>query len=57
MARQTKRRSNGRRSPWAATALIGIGLLITGGVYAGASAAMAATEPDTATATDRKSVV
>ena len=43
MARQTKRRSNGRRSPWAATALIGIGLLITGGVYAGASAAMAAT--------------
>src|SRR6188474_2556070 len=41
MARETKRRSNGRRSPWAATALIGIGLLITGGVYAGASAAMA----------------
>ena len=51
MARQTKRRSTGRRSPWAATLLIGIGLLITGGVYAGASAAMAATEPDTATAT------
>ncbi len=42
MARETKRRSNGRRSPWAAAALIGIGLLITGGVYAGASAAMAA---------------
>ena len=41
MARETKRRSNGRRSPWAAAALIGIGLLITGGVYAGASAAMA----------------
>ena len=43
MARETKRRSNGRRSPWAAAALIGIGLLITGGVYAGASAAMAST--------------
>jgi ubiquinol-cytochrome c reductase cytochrome c subunit len=43
MARETKRRSNGRRSPWAAAALIGIGLLITGGAYAGASAAMAAT--------------
>ncbi len=42
MARETKRRSNGRRSPWAAAALIGIGLLITGGVYAGASAAVAA---------------
>jgi ubiquinol-cytochrome c reductase cytochrome c subunit len=42
MARDTKRRSSGRRSPWAAAALIGIGLLITGGVYAGASAAMAA---------------
>ncbi|MGZ8804301.1 MAG: cytochrome bc1 complex diheme cytochrome c subunit [Microbacterium sp.] len=42
MARETTRRSNGRRSPWAAAALIGIGLLITGGVYAGASAAMAA---------------
>ena len=44
MARETKRRSHGRRSPWAAAALIGIGLLLTGGVYAGASAAMAATE-------------
>ncbi len=42
MARETTRRSNGRRSPWAAAALIGLGLLITGGVYAGASAAMAA---------------
>ena len=42
MARKSPRRSNGRRSPWAAAALIGIGLLITGGVYAGASAAMAA---------------
>jgi ubiquinol-cytochrome c reductase cytochrome c subunit len=49
MARETKRRSNGRRSPWAAAALIGIGLLITGGVYAGASAAMAA-NTDTAVA-------
>ena len=43
MARTSPRRSNGRRSPWAAAALIGIGLLITGGVYAGATAAMAAT--------------
>src|SRR6478736_3295386 len=49
MARETTRRSKGRRSPWAAAALIGIGLLITGGVYAGASAAMAATTPETAT--------
>jgi len=49
MARQTTRRSKGRRSPWAAAALIGIGLLITGGVYAGASAAMAATTPETVT--------
>ncbi|HOQ22767.1 MAG TPA: cytochrome c, partial [Microbacterium sp.] len=38
----------GRRSKWAAAALIGIGLLVTGGIYAGASAAMAATEPATA---------
>ncbi|MGZ0711021.1 cytochrome bc1 complex diheme cytochrome c subunit (plasmid) [Coraliomargarita sp. W4R53] len=44
MARDTSRRSSGRRSPWAAAALIGIGLLITGGIYAGASAAMASTE-------------
>lgn len=43
MARVTPRRSRGRRSPWAAAALIGIGLLLTGGVYAGASAAMAST--------------
>jgi ubiquinol-cytochrome c reductase cytochrome c subunit len=50
MARETKRRSNGRRSPWAAAALIGIGLLITGGVYAGASAAMAS-NADTSAAT------
>ncbi|MGB4777525.1 c-type cytochrome [Microbacterium sp.] len=45
MAPQTTRRKTGRRSKWAAAALIGIGLLVTGGVYAGASAAMAATEP------------
>jgi ubiquinol-cytochrome c reductase cytochrome c subunit len=52
MAREKKRRSNGRRSPLAAAALIGIGLLLTGGIYAGASAAMAATENDSpATAT------
>ena len=43
MARHTTRRSTGRRSPWAAAALIGIGLLLTGGIYAGASAAVAAT--------------
>jgi ubiquinol-cytochrome c reductase cytochrome c subunit len=43
MARHTKRRQAGRRSPVAAAALIGIGLLLTGGIYAGASAAMAAT--------------
>ena len=43
MAREKKRRSNGRRSPLAAAALIGIGLLISGGVYAGATAAVAAT--------------
>lgn len=43
MAREKKRRSRGRRSPFAAAALIGAGLLLTGGVYAGASAAMAAT--------------
>ena len=48
MARETKRRSHGRRSPWAAAALIGIGLLLTGGVYAGASAAMASTAETTA---------
>ncbi|MFV0319059.1 MAG: c-type cytochrome [Microbacterium sp.] len=43
MAREKKHRSTGRRSPWAAAALIGIGLLITGGAYAGASAAIAST--------------
>lgn len=42
MARHTKRRQSGRRSPFAAAALIGIGLLLTGGIYAGASAAVAA---------------
>jgi len=40
-----KPRQTGRRSKWAAAALIGIGLLVSGGIYAGASAAMAATEP------------
>ena len=43
MARENKRRSSGRRSPLAAAALIGIGLLLTGGLYAGASAAIAST--------------
>ncbi|MCR2811462.1 cytochrome c [Microbacterium sp. zg.Y1090] len=51
MARHTSRRPNGRRSPWAAAALIGIGLLVTGGVYAGASAAVAAAEPQTVAST------
>ncbi|WEK14180.1 MAG: c-type cytochrome [Candidatus Microbacterium phytovorans] len=49
MASKTARRRTGRRSTWAAAALIGIGLLVSGGVYAGASAAMAATEPSSAT--------
>lgn len=44
MARKNRRRS-GRRSPLATFALLGIGLLISGGVYAGAQAAVAAT-PD-----------
>lgn len=43
MAREKKHRSRGRRSPLAAAALIGPGLLLTGGAYAGASAAMAST--------------
>jgi ubiquinol-cytochrome c reductase cytochrome c subunit len=42
MPREKKRRS-GRRSPLAAAGLIGIGLVLTGGLYAGASAAMAST--------------
>ncbi|WP_438353168.1 cytochrome bc1 complex diheme cytochrome c subunit [Microbacterium sp. CJ88] len=51
MAREKKRRSTGRRSPLAAAALIGIGLLLTGGAYAGASAAMASTgQPAASTA-------
>ena len=45
MPSKTPRQKTGRRSKWAAAALIGIGLLVTGGIYAGASAAMAATEP------------
>jgi ubiquinol-cytochrome c reductase cytochrome c subunit len=48
MARHSKRRQAGRRSPFAAAALIGIGLLLSGGIYAGASAAMAATNDSTA---------
>jgi len=44
MAREKKHRSAGRRSPLAVAALIGAGLLITGGVYAGASAAIAASD-------------
>lgn len=51
MVREKKRRSNGRRSPLAAAALIGAGLLITGGIYAGASAAIAATDTQTSAST------
>ena len=50
MAREKKRRSSGRRSPLAAAALIGIGLLLTGGLYAGATAAIAATDDTSTTA-------
>jgi ubiquinol-cytochrome c reductase cytochrome c subunit len=56
MAREKKRRQTGRRSRIAAVALIGAGLLLTGGVYAGASAAMAATNDDTKTAVSASSV-
>ena len=48
MSSKSPRRKTGRRSTWAAAALIGIGLLTTGGIYAGASAAMAATDESTA---------
>ncbi|KYJ98773.1 cytochrome c [Microbacterium sp. p3-SID338] len=48
MAREKKRRSSGRRSPLAAAALIGAGLMITGAVYAGATAAFAANDAPTA---------
>ncbi|MFD6818419.1 c-type cytochrome [Microbacterium sp. NPDC060132] len=48
MAREKKRRSSGRRSPLAAAALIGAGLMITGAVYAGASAAFAAKDAPSA---------
>ncbi|WP_324011731.1 MULTISPECIES: cytochrome bc1 complex diheme cytochrome c subunit [unclassified Microbacterium] len=51
MAREKKRRSHGRRSPLAAAALIGIGLVLSGGIYAGASAAVAATSQPTAAET------
>lgn len=44
MAREKKRRSAGRRSRLATVALIGAGLMITGGIYAGASAALAASD-------------
>jgi len=51
MASKTARRTAGRRSKWAAAALIGAGLLVTGGVYAGASAAVAASEPTSSAVT------
>ncbi|WP_119697272.1 c-type cytochrome [Microbacterium halotolerans] len=43
MALFTKGRRTGRRSPLATAALIGIGLILSGGIYAGATAAVAAT--------------
>ena len=43
MAFFKKRRKSGRRGPLATVALLGIGLVMTGGIYAGASAAVAAT--------------
>ncbi|WP_431803875.1 cytochrome bc1 complex diheme cytochrome c subunit [Microbacterium sp. bgisy203] len=51
MSSKTPRQKTGRRSKWAAAALIGIGLLVTGGIYAGASAAMAASEPESTAST------
>jgi ubiquinol-cytochrome c reductase cytochrome c subunit len=51
MAREKKRRSNGRRSPLAAAALIALGLILSGGIYAGASAAVAATDDTAASST------
>lgn len=44
MSREKKTRTTGRRSRLATVALIGLGLLLTGGAYAGASAAVAATD-------------
>lgn len=56
MAREKKRRQTGRRSRIATAALIGAGLLLTGGIYAGASAAMAATGDSTNTAVSATSI-
>ena len=50
-AKPAKAPRTGRRSPWAAAALIGIGLLITGGVYAGATAASAGSGSNDSVAT------
>ena len=47
MARSTKSRTRGRRNPLAAIALVGAGLMLTGAVYAGASAAIASTDTST----------
>ncbi len=54
MARMKKQRSQGRRSPIAAAALIGLGLLLTGGAYAAASSAISA--PTAVAASDQLSV-
>ncbi|MFT4233634.1 MAG: c-type cytochrome [Microbacterium sp.] len=52
MTREKKmRRKTGRRSPLAAAALIGIGLVLAGGAYAGATAAVAATSEPAAAST------
>ena len=47
MAREKKTRPQGRRSRMAAVALIGLGLVLTGGAYAGATAAVASTSSTT----------
>lgn len=46
-----KRRQSGRRSPLAAAVLIGTGLLITGGLYVGATAAVAAVNDESSSET------
>lgn len=51
MALFKKGRKAGRRSPLATAALIGIGLILSGGIYAGASAAVAATSTPAAAET------
>jgi len=56
MALFKKGRKAGRRSPLATVALLGIGLLLSGGIYAGASAAVAATTEASASASSTLTV-